>query len=321
LPAVSFLLYIIDIPSDARFVSPFHRTKTKSKGQQQQQQYMTFEPDGGGWNNIRMAMETVVGLAIAMGRTLVLPPAQRMYLLGQGHGTIKTAFSFMDFFPLQELAYENDGLNIITTEEFLLTVAMTGQLYDKETGVVSFPPDNRTNWDGADGNTITILKEWLRNVTHTPLWSPFDCLAVFPASGKHEDAVQLRQMLRQIVQQNQHLPNALDQPLPVDTTSTLERMRESIAGRQKLCVYDDVMQQESVLHFMCSHKLHVRMLVHFYAFLFFENWKEDLWMKRYVLLHCSIPSFPSRIYITNIYIYISNSDFVLSLYIYIYEIM
>jgi hypothetical protein len=24
------------------------------------------------------------------------------------------------------------------------------------------------------------------------------------------------------------------------------------------------------------------MLVHFYAFLFFEDWREDLWMKRYV---------------------------------------
>jgi hypothetical protein len=26
------------------------------------------------------------------------------------------------------------------------------------------------------------------------------------------------------------------------------------------------------------------MLVHFYAFLFFEDWREDLWMKRYVCM-------------------------------------
>ena len=34
-----------------------------------------------GWNNIRMAMETVLVMAHAMGRTLVLPPQQKMYLL------------------------------------------------------------------------------------------------------------------------------------------------------------------------------------------------------------------------------------------------
>ena len=32
--------------------------------------YLTFEPDGGGWNNIRMSMETVLGMAIATGRVL-----------------------------------------------------------------------------------------------------------------------------------------------------------------------------------------------------------------------------------------------------------
>ena len=88
---------------------------------------MTFEPDGGGWNNIRMAMETVVGLAIATGRTLVLPAEQRMYLLAQNRGNgVKTDFSFMDFFPMQELAHDNDGLSMITMQEFLETEAMTG---------------------------------------------------------------------------------------------------------------------------------------------------------------------------------------------------
>ena len=38
---------------------------------------------GGGWNNIRMAMETIVAMAHAMGRTLVIPPSQNMYLLNK----------------------------------------------------------------------------------------------------------------------------------------------------------------------------------------------------------------------------------------------
>lgn len=48
------MVYWEDIPSDAEWISPFHR---KGNGPTQ---YMTFEPDQGGWNNIRMAMETVL---------------------------------------------------------------------------------------------------------------------------------------------------------------------------------------------------------------------------------------------------------------------
>ena len=40
-------------------------------------------------DNIRMAMESTIGLAYAMCRTLVMPPEKRMYLLGQGGKTQK----------------------------------------------------------------------------------------------------------------------------------------------------------------------------------------------------------------------------------------
>lgn len=43
------MVYWSDIPSDSKYRSPFY---DKNK-------YLTFEPDHGGWNNIRMAMETV----------------------------------------------------------------------------------------------------------------------------------------------------------------------------------------------------------------------------------------------------------------------
>jgi hypothetical protein len=44
--ALQEMVYWQDIPGDEGYVSPF---KSKSMTQ-----YMTFEPDGGGWNNIRM---------------------------------------------------------------------------------------------------------------------------------------------------------------------------------------------------------------------------------------------------------------------------
>ena len=36
---------------------------------------------------------------------------------------------------------------------------MTGNMKNKTSGEISFPPMNRTNWDGQD---IKPLKEWLR---------------------------------------------------------------------------------------------------------------------------------------------------------------
>lgn len=217
-----------------------------------------------------------------MGRTLVLPPEQRMYLLAKNRGKQKTDFSFADFFPMHEMAKENEGLEIISMEEFLQAEAMTGNLRDKNTGEVSFPPDNRTDWNGQD---VKILKEWLRNVTHTPIWSPSKCLAAFPASGDHKDVESLRQMQKQIVQDGGQKGNSfLDDPPPVDA-APIERMRENLSGRSELCVYDEAMQNEPTVHFMCYHKMRVRMLVHFYAFLYFEDWREDLWMKRFMRDH------------------------------------
>jgi hypothetical protein len=72
----SDLIYWHDIPQDDNYSSPFFQTGDGNE------KYITFEPDEGGFNNVRMALETVIAMAVAMGRTLVLPPSQEIYLLG-----------------------------------------------------------------------------------------------------------------------------------------------------------------------------------------------------------------------------------------------
>ena len=137
---------------------------------------MTFDPDAGGFNNIRMSMETVFGLAHAMGRTLVLPPEQRMYLLTKRDVQAqKKDFGFQDFFPLDDISKEQAGLEIITMEEFLLREGVTGRLVDRHTGKVTYPPDNnRTNWNGDTTAVRMRLSPWLSSVAYQPgsYWDP-----------------------------------------------------------------------------------------------------------------------------------------------------
>jgi hypothetical protein len=158
--AAQEMVYWKDLPLDNEFVSPFRSSERR--------QYLTFEPDGGGWNNIRMSMETVLALAFATGRVLVLPPSQKMYLLG------KNDFSFADFFPLPEIAKEHAGLEIITMEQFLQETL--GTLKDTN-GVIAYPPQNKTEWDGDLNGIKGQLNPWLQSTANNPDWNPDKCFA------------------------------------------------------------------------------------------------------------------------------------------------
>lgn len=205
-----------------------------------------------------------------------------MYLLRKDRSKQNTDFSFADFFHLETMSKEHAGLDIITAEEFLKREALTGHLRNKTTGEIAFPPGNRTNWDGQD---LKPYKEYMRDVIYTPLWSPGSCLAAFPSSGEAHDVEDLHEMLNTITKEGKmDYERYLDNPTPVDA-SPLDRMRENLAGRTNLCIYDEEMQKEPVLHFMCYHKMRVRLLTHFYSFLFFEDWKQQNWESRFVRDH------------------------------------
>lgn len=97
--------------------------------------YVTFEPDEGGFNNIRMALEIVVVFALATGRTLVLPDKYPMYLLGKG-GALQ---EFGDFYDIS--SWEK-YLEVMPMHEYLKKEGLTGGLKNKER-----PPGNATTFD------------------------------------------------------------------------------------------------------------------------------------------------------------------------------
>jgi len=272
------MIFWSDIPSDSDYVSPMYDPNAK------EEKYLTFEPDQGGWNNIRMAMETALLMSHAMGRTLVLPPEQRMYLIDKMNGEQKTMFGFQDFFHLDAISIEHKGFKILRTEEFLEKEGVTGGLKNKETGSVMFPPKNRTNWDGPDRQT---LFQYLREVGMTPEWESWDCALAIPQSRDDEAIDDLNNTLHSIMDGSYGKPvptveEFTGNPTPVNA-SMAERMREMLADRKELCIYDKPLQNSKLIHL----KVHngVRLLTHFYAFIFFADWKQDLWSKRFVRDH------------------------------------
>lgn len=237
----------------------------------------------------RMAMETVIGMAFSMGRTLVLPPHQRMYLLTNKENGQRSQFSFEHFFHMERIHEEHVGLDIITMKEFL-EIVMTGVFVDPTTKKAMFPPGNRTDWDGADGRELRKLKGWLRNnITSTVmLWDPEDCLAAFPRSNDPADMETLKETHGKIMKSGgmPKFEKYVGKPNPVNA-SVEERLKENSAQRKELCYYDKGLQDATWVHWPMEHKgdMANRLLVHFYAFLFFQDWQTDLWMKRFIRDH------------------------------------
>ena len=123
----SEVIYWKLVPGDSTFESPItpHHSEHADR-------FLTFEYDAGGWNNIRMSLECMIVVAHAMGRTLIVPPQEHLYLLGKRHQDEEDAkphdeMGFEDFFDL-DLLESHQGFHMMHMEDFLEQVAMKGGL-------------------------------------------------------------------------------------------------------------------------------------------------------------------------------------------------
>ena len=228
-----------------------------------------------------MSMETAVATAFALGRTLVLPPEQNIYLLANDHRKDNNRFTFRDFFHFDSIETEHDSVEVISMEEFLKREALTGNLRNKVTGAVTFPPQNRTAWDGHIRKSRDFYN-WLRNSTASPIWSFSKCVVAIPATPGKDAAAEAFDLHKRM-KPNQ-MARYIDNPTPVDAPP-LDRLNEMLASRKELCLYGDIMQNQKVIHFMGDNASGARLLVHFYAFLFFYDYRQDLFVKRFVRDH------------------------------------
>ncbi|KAL7544286.1 hypothetical protein ACHAWF_007679 [Thalassiosira exigua] len=63
---VDSMVFWSDVPSDADYLSPMHPLRDPNTDDNEER-YLTFEPDHGGWNNIRMAMAALCRCSEAKG--------------------------------------------------------------------------------------------------------------------------------------------------------------------------------------------------------------------------------------------------------------
>lgn len=190
------------------------------------------------------------------------------------------------------MANEHPGLEIISFEEFLNREVMTGHIRDKQTGQPLFPPNNRTDWNGVARQDAKQLDAFSRKLGYSSPWNFDQCMAGFaekPNDAQGEQRLDKMAInVTAIVQGKRMNEMFINKPVPVDA-SPVERLMENLAHRNRLCVYTPELQKEKVFHLMGDNASNARLLVHFYAFLFFENWKQDLWTKvNYITLYYSI---------------------------------
>lgn len=139
----SEVIYWRIVPGDITYESPI----TPHHGEHHDR-YLSFTYDAGGWNNIRMGLECMIVMAHAMGRTLIVPPQDHLYLLTAQHKDHPLAadshdeMQFEDFFDL-DLLKSHQGFHMMSMQEFLLKEGCSGGLH----GVL--PPKNDSALWGA----------------------------------------------------------------------------------------------------------------------------------------------------------------------------
>jgi len=284
------MVYWWDIPSDALAFPASHPT---TKPKQKQKQYLSFEPEDAGWNNKRMSFEMALVLAHAMDRTLVLPPKRIISHFHLVENTTVPIVSFEDFFDLDTLNDTYAGVDIVTFQDFLIRESLTGHLVDVETNQTIFPEHNRTNWNN---DYFVVKKKILRKASIMPIWYTEACIVPFASDGNHSKwQTILSNSLFQNRRRNRRRRPVRDDhqnemPVPVDAPP-LDRWNEILAGRRTICLYNNEMKRTKLIHFRLdaprltvreTEQKNCRILSHFYASIFFEDWKHALWTKRLV---------------------------------------
>ena len=239
----SEVIYWRIVPGDDTYESPItpHHANHHDR-------YLTFAYDDGGWNNVRMGVECIIVAAHAMGRTLVVPPQQHLYLLNSHHKDKEDKkphgeMGFTDFFDMN-LLRKQQGFHLLEMPDFLAKEGVTGGLHGMH------PPQNSTDVHGQK-----LWKYLDKASDNSPEWQ--GSILAFPEK-----------------------PSDFDKDLhTVMTGPNKERFKTFVDGR-RIVYYDSKLQK--------LHHIHVpgdnnhRILQHHYSFVFFASREMQSFYRRFV---------------------------------------
>jgi GDP-fucose protein O-fucosyltransferase len=240
---------------DQQFVSPFAE-HSQSSGTTR---YLTFEPDPGGWNNIRMSMEIIFVMAAATGRTLVLPPKAPFYLLGTGK---ENARSFASFYDISKEAFQNK-VKVISMEEFL-------EEETKEGGLLGFLSDEEKTDLKPVSETCIYQKD--SPILCEKIWQHLRRIGFQPPIGASKQCF----VFDHDIFEGQ------------DVTDDLKERVDRFCGEERKPVYyNQTIHEPRLIHWDASAAdgngvTGFRLLNHFYSFLFFTDPMIDNFYKRFV---------------------------------------
>lgn len=153
----------------------------------EEEKFLLFETRGAGFNNERMSLEIAYALALGWKRTLVLPPHC---------GNPSNPRSFFLFEDLFDLDAMNQGVRVMTAEQFLQYVAQHGterwpQASAEELASVSFPQPSAfqgkswREWPGWWAGSQSVIKQIFSDikVSNVMYGAPLSSMAQTMSSG------------------------------------------------------------------------------------------------------------------------------------------
>jgi len=229
---------------DVNFVSPFAVKDGTEK-------YLSFEMDVGGWNNIRMSLENIFIIAVAMNRTLILPPDQDIYLLASKKSKGR---KFGQFYPLHT-EYFQKRLKTISTADFL---EKEGRVHGKlpireDMKQKVLAASHSCEFRNKSETACMRLYDHYSLVGNTPEFYQFKTCVIFD-----KDVYEGREM----------------------SAEHSEKALEFCAGRDMLNI-TSTMQDSTLIHFHSS-ELDNRFQLNFYGALHFTDPAVDNFFKRFV---------------------------------------
>ena len=234
------------------------------------QKYVVFEPDRGAWNNIRMAAEVAIVFAHATGRTLVLPPNERWYLLSENYKTNKKQIlqslnkhnnhgRFDKFF---NMTYLRETMTIISMQNFIQNVALKNQLKGPVPHTLS-----KANFDEYTGKSrIGYLWKYLESACYLREWEPgryFIGFNLIEPNNKTVNKITDRNVFQKFGKNNM-------------------RRREMVAHGRKMIRYMSGLHEEKAIFFPGDYRRKYRILTHFYTYIYWEQEKREHFYRRFV---------------------------------------